>query len=476
VNTSGKTLVFIPTYNEHENVANMAQQILALGLDADLLFMDDASPDGTGGVLDELAASHPRLFVIHRAGKLGIGSAHLEGIRWAYDRQYDRLVTMDCDFTHTPADVLRLIGSLDGHDMAVGSRYMEANSLPGWNVMRRSLTGLGHVLTERLLGIQVDATGALRAYELRKIPRELFDLVTARGYAFFFESMFILVRNGVSVKEIPIVLPARTYGHSKMTLREAWRSGTQLLSTWRESITNPERFRAPLPPASVDPALVDPQGWDAYWDKSDRPSNIAYGLIAALYRVSVIKPQLERFVFRHFADGALLLHAGCGSGQVDMGLQRRMRITAVDISPSALRAYQRNNPTVFAVRHASILDLPFAPATFDGIYNLGVVEHFNTDEIRRIFGQFHKALKSGGKVVIFWPHARATSVAVLNAAHWLSNDVLKKPMKLHPPEISLLRSKDQAASLVETAGFRLIDYYFGPRDVFVQAVIVAEKL
>jgi dolichol-phosphate mannosyltransferase len=477
---SRRTLIFIPTYNEKENVENMARQLTALGLDADLLFMDDGSPDGTGDILDRLAKEIPRLSVIHRQGKLGIGSAHKEGIRHAYDGGYDQLITMDCDFTHTPAEVLRLVENSAGYDITVGSRYMRPNSLPGWNILRKSLTGFGHFLTRNVLGVQVDATGALRAYDLRRIPREMFDLVKASGYAFFFESMFILVNNGFSVKEFPIELPARTYGSSKMTAKEAMRSGYRLLRIRGASIVKPSRFRlSGAGPesrrAAIDAALIDPQGWDSYWDKHDRPTSMAYAIIAEVYRVSVIRPQLERAIFRNFTDGSRLLHAGCGSGQVDMGLHGRMKITAIDISPSALRVYQRNNPAAHAVKHADILDLPFAPDSFDGVYNLGVLEHFTLEEIQRILSQFYRVLKPGGKLVIFWPHAHATSVAVLKAAHWLLNDVAKKPTEFHPPEISLLASRKWVEPLIDSAGFRIIDYSFGPRDFFVQAIVVAEK-
>lgn len=471
-----KTLIFIPTYNERSNVEKMATEILALGVDAEVLFMDDASPDGTGRILDELARRHPRLSVLHRTGKLGIGSAHIEGIRWAFDHRYERLITLDCDFSHSPADVLRLIEHSEGYDITAGSRYMRENSLPGWNLMRKSLTGFGHLLTKHLLGIEFDATGALRAYDLRRIPRETFDLVKARGYAFFFESMFILVRNGFSVKEFPISLPARTYGSSKMTAHETWRSGSQLISLWAASIARPARFQILRQVTDMDPELVDPQGWDAYWERKDRPTTLAYELITRLYRVSVIKRQLERFILRNFPDGSHLLHAGCGSGQVDTALHGRMKITAIDISPSALRLYQRNNPAAFGVRHADILALPFPSETFDGAYNLGVVEHFTHAEIQLILAELHRVLKPGGKLVIFWPHERATSVAVLKAAHRLLNDVLRKPTELHPPEISLLRSREWVEPFIREAGFHLSDYSFGVRDLFVQAVVVAEKL
>jgi dolichol-phosphate mannosyltransferase len=472
---SRKTLVFVPTYNESDNVENMVRQLLALGVDADLLFIDDGSPDGTGQILDRLAVEIPRLSVLHRSGKLGIGSAHLDGIRWAYDKGYECLVTLDCDFTHSPADVPRLISLMGSHDLVAGSRYLEANSLPGWNVVRRFLTSLGHFMTHQLLGIEFDATGALRAYDLRRIPRELFDLVRSRGYAFFFESMFLLVRNGFSVREFPIVLPARTYGHSKMTWSEASRSGRQLLSLWTRSMVSPERFHLTRDFQDVDPRLHDPQGWDAYWDEKEQPTAIAYEVIAGLYRVGIIRPQLERFILDNFADGSHLLHAGCGSGQVDTGLHGRMKITAVDISPSALRVYGRNNPAAKALRHASILELPYESDSFDGVYNLGVVEHFEASELRKILSEFKRVLKPGGRIVIFWPHARATSVAVLNTAHWFLNDILKKPTRLHPPEVSLLKSRQWAEELIESGGFRMVDYAFGVRDFFVQAVVVAEK-
>lgn len=471
-----RTLIFVPTYNESGNVARMAHALTSLPLDTDILFMDDASPDGTGEILDSLAVNHARLFVVHRAGKMGVGSAHIDGLRWAYEHAYERLITLDCDFTHSPADVLRLAESSEGYDVATGSRYMEADSLPGWNILRRSLTGFGHLLTKHLLGIDVDATGALRVYDLTRIPRELFEKVSARGYGFFFESMFLLVRNGFSVREIPIVLPARTYGTSKMTLRETMRSGTQLLSLWKKNLSRPSQFRLRGAEAGIDPSLVDPQGWDSYWDKKAAPSTRAYDVVATTYRQAVIRRQLERSILSNFAGGSHLLHAGCGSGQVDERLHDHVRITAVDISPSAIRLYQANNPSAFSVRHASILDLPFPSGSFDGAYNLGVLEHFTPDEITTALRQLNRILRTGGKVVVFWPHARATSVAVLKAAHWLLNDVAGSKTQLHPPEISLLQSKSWAESFFTNAGFNLVSYAFGPRDFFVQAVIVAEKM
>jgi dolichol-phosphate mannosyltransferase len=240
--SNGKMLIFVPTYEEHENVGEMCKQLHALGLDADILFIDDNSPDGTGAILDKLAEQHPRMTVLHRTGKLGIGSAHQDGIAWAYDHDYDTLVTLDCDFTHSPTDIPRLLEP-QGCELTVGSRYMRDNSLPDWNLIRRFLTNFGHLLTKGLLGIQYDATGALRIYRLNRIPRPLFALVQARSYGFFFESMFILGHNGVRIAELPIVLPNRMYGHSKMSIKEVWRSGLQVFSLWAASVFRPGQFR-----------------------------------------------------------------------------------------------------------------------------------------------------------------------------------------------------------------------------------------
>jgi len=235
-------LIAIPTYNERQNVAIMYEQLMELKLDADLLFVDDNSPDGTGQFLDGLAGGDPRLKILHRAGKLGIGSAHLDAIRWAYEYGYSRLLTMDCDFSHSPADIPLFLGCPGGAGIVVGSRYLQRDSLREWNLLRKGLTTCGHLLTTRLLRMPQDATGAFRLYDLRKIDRRIFSLVTSMGYAFFFESLFVLTRNGVTVSEVPVRLPARTYGSSKMTTREVFRSVQRIALLWAASLTHPSRF------------------------------------------------------------------------------------------------------------------------------------------------------------------------------------------------------------------------------------------
>ena len=468
-----KTLIFIPTYNERDHAPAICRQLLDLGLAADLLFLDDNSPDGTGEVLDELAAKQENLFVIHRPGKLGVGSAHLDGIAWAYERGYDQLITLDCDFTHSPADVLKLLEYAPRYDVVVGSRFLASGSLPDWKWYRRVLTHCGHFLTRHLLRISQDATGALRIYNLSRVPRPLFALVKSQGYSFFFESLFLLLRNGCSVHEVSIVLPARTYGESKMAFRDIVRSVLRMLALAWGNLTNPPQYRVPRPFTEIDPGLVDPQGWNGYWDKHKQASGIVYDTIATIYRNLVIKRRLNQAILRTFPRGARLLHAGCGSGQVDTDIQHAMRVTAVDISPSALQIYQQTVPNAEAVKHASIFALPFPNGSFEGIYNLGVMEHFTEAQIRDILNEFRRVLKPDAKLLLFWPHACASSAMVLDTAHWVLNDVLHRNVELHPPEITRVQSQEQIGRLLHDAGFALQDYYFGAKDFFVQAVIVA---
>lgn len=210
------TLLFVPTYNERDSIEILHAQIEALPLQLDVVYLDDSSPDGTGEILDAIAARSQRVRVIHRPGKSGIGSAHRDGIRYAYRNGYRILVTMDSDLTHSPSRIEGFVWHAHDHDVVLGSRFLRDESLAGWSPIRSFLTHLGHFLTRTLLGVPYDATGGFRVYRLDRIDPRLFELSRSDSYAFFFESLYLMCRYGVSVKELPIDLPRRTYGHSKM--------------------------------------------------------------------------------------------------------------------------------------------------------------------------------------------------------------------------------------------------------------------
>lgn len=470
-----RVLVFLPTYNEKDHVEAIFGKLNELGLPLDILFLDDNSPDGTGKILDDLAARHPNLTVIHRASKLGIGSAHMDGIRCAYQRGYTHLITMDCDFTHSPEHIREFLRLGETYPIVVGSRYILDESLVEWNLFRKFLTVLGHALTRRMLKINYDCTGAFRMYRLDQIPENVFSLVVSKGYSFFFESLFVLHRNHFKIAEVPIRLPARTYGTSKMSTKEIFRSVKRLFVVYYNSLVRPEAFLLPAPMPVINPKLVDPQGWDDYWGKKQKASNAIYDLIAAFYRKVIIRPLLNHFIAKHVAPGAKTLHAGAGSGQVDADARERVRITALDISLPALSFYGRVNGRACELLHGSIFDVPSPDETWDAIYNLGVMEHYTEEEIHRILFEFRRVLKNDGKILLFWPPEFGTSVVFLKGVHFLLNRVLGRNVKLHPDEITRVRSRRHVEGLLAQAGFTTIEYYFGPRDFFTYAVIVARK-
>ena len=213
-------LILIPTYNEINNVETIINKIYELEINSDILFIDDNSPDGTGHLLEHLCKKFSRVFIKHRSGKLGIGSAHRDGIIWAYENHYDRLITLDCDATHPPEYIPLFLEMSSKFDLVVGTRHLNILSLADWSFKRKFLTKLGYLLTKFCLDVPYDATGAYRIYNLNTINSKFLNLVRSNGYSFFFESIFILNLNGFSINEISIHLPSRTRDQSKMRYRD----------------------------------------------------------------------------------------------------------------------------------------------------------------------------------------------------------------------------------------------------------------
>jgi dolichol-phosphate mannosyltransferase len=472
MSSANETLIFIPTYNERDNVRKLTEELLALGLDADILLMDDNSPDGTGDIIDDLAREHPNVKTIHRKRRMGIGSAHYEGIIWAYDHKYRILVTMDCDFSHSPEYVMDFITEGRNGDVVVGSRYVYKKSLAGWNILRKVLTNTGHFLTTNLLGMKYDATGAFRLYRLDRIPRYAFDVVTSRGYSFFYESLYILFVNGYTIREVAINLPPRTYGSSKMSLSEALRSMELLVKIYFTVLFNREKFSVCEPFVPDKLLEEDKQGWDGYW-QAKSTGRFWYGIIAAFYRKYIIKPSLNSFVKKHFRPGSTVLHAGCGSGQVDSDIRHHVSITGLDNSVAALNFYRQVNKDHCRILYGSVFKIPLADSSVDGIYHLGLMEHFLEDDIQRILKEFHRVLRSDGKMIVFWPPEFGLSVIFFKVLKKLL--FFKKNVKFHPDEPTRIRSREHAENMFSTANFAVVDYYFGVKDLFTYATIVLQK-
>lgn len=217
---TSKTLIMIPTYQEVDNIKSLIYRLVELHLDADILFIDDNSPDGTGELLDKCTEKFTNIKVLHRRNKAGIGTAHQYGIEWAYEHNYTKLITMDGDFTHSPEDIPELLTYSDDYDIVIGGRHAKENSLEGWTVWRKFVTTMAHQFTLKLLHLPWDATTAFRIYNIERIPITIFTLVKSKGYSFFIESLCILNENKFTVRDVPVIFPPRASGTSKLRFED----------------------------------------------------------------------------------------------------------------------------------------------------------------------------------------------------------------------------------------------------------------
>ena len=223
--------VVLPTYNEADNVEAIAAAVLAAAPGGTgVLVVDDASPDGTGATADRLAAADERIRVLHRAGKQGLGPAYVAGFRRALADGAERIVQMDADFSHDPADVPRLIAATgaDGADLALGSRYVEGGGVGDWGRARKAISRWGSIYARTWLGLDVmDLTGGFKCFRREVLEAIRLETVSALGYAFQIETTYRAVAAGFSVVEIPIVFSDRRVGESKMSraivAEAAWR-------------------------------------------------------------------------------------------------------------------------------------------------------------------------------------------------------------------------------------------------------------
>jgi dolichol-phosphate mannosyltransferase len=214
-----KAMVVIPTYNERDNARAIADQALAATPDIDLLFVDDNSPDGTGQILDDLAAVQPRTKVLHRAGKLGLGTAYLDGFRRGLAEGYQLFIEMDADFSHDPKYLPEMIARADaGADLVIGSRYVEGGGTVNWGIGRQIISRGGGLYARTILGVDIrDVTAGFVCY--RRKVLETIDLASihSEGYGFQIEMKYRTVKAGFRVEEMPIVFADRRVGQSKMS-------------------------------------------------------------------------------------------------------------------------------------------------------------------------------------------------------------------------------------------------------------------
>jgi dolichol-phosphate mannosyltransferase len=219
-----KTIVVIPTYNEAGNLPVMTEALFALGIDTlEILIVDDNSPDGTGQAADRLREQHPgRLHVMHRAGKQGLGTAYIQGFNWALEQGAENVIQMDADFSHSPADIPRMLEAIGGYDVVVGSRYVKGGRTDdSWGWGRKFLSWWANSVWVRLaLGVRTkDATAGFKCWRADALRRMDLSRIRSNGYIFQVEMCYVAEKMGLRILEIPIYFDDRRIGQSKMSMR-----------------------------------------------------------------------------------------------------------------------------------------------------------------------------------------------------------------------------------------------------------------
>ncbi|HSN98997.1 MAG TPA: polyprenol monophosphomannose synthase [Candidatus Nanopelagicales bacterium] len=229
---SPRILIITPTFNERDNLVELTSSVLAAAPEAHVLVVDDASPDGTGALADELAARDPRIQVLHRPAKLGLGTAYLAGFRRALAEGYDVAFEMDADLSHDPRYLPRFVEAITaGADVVLGSRNLPGGGVEGWGLGRHVLSKGGSLYARSILGVPIrDLTTGYKAFTRRALEAIDLDEVRSNGYAFQIETTYRALRKGLGVVEVPIVFVDRRAGRSKMSRKifaeavvEVWR-------------------------------------------------------------------------------------------------------------------------------------------------------------------------------------------------------------------------------------------------------------
>ncbi len=210
----------MPTYNEAENIERIVPVVLAQSPELDVLVIDDNSPDGTGDLVEKMAQSNPRIRLIRRPGKLGLGTAYVLGFRYTLEHGYDYCFEMDSDFSHPPEKIPEMVAALADHDLVIGSRYSDGISIVNWPMKRLLLSYCACAYARRVTGCPVrDLTAGFKAYRAEMLAKLDLNMLREDGYGFQIEIVFLIWRKGGRIKEIPIVFTERRAGVSKMNKR-----------------------------------------------------------------------------------------------------------------------------------------------------------------------------------------------------------------------------------------------------------------
>lgn len=227
-------LIVVPTYNESQNIIDLVMRLILLYPFADVLVVDDASPDGTADMLEKIASMNPHIFLMRREGKGGRGSAVLDGFSFGLQKQYENFIEMDADFSHKPEEIALLLASIASHDMVVGSRYLPQSEIHEWGMKRTIFSYLANMFARCMLQIPIsDYTNGFRCYTRNAVESLRMDQIDARGYVVLSEVAMQIHHEGMRIGEVPTVFVNRRRGISNLTFKEIREAFRSILRIWR---------------------------------------------------------------------------------------------------------------------------------------------------------------------------------------------------------------------------------------------------
>jgi dolichol-phosphate mannosyltransferase len=214
-----KPLLVLPTYNEAQNIEEVISKVQKSAPSCSILVVDDSSPDKTAEIVKKLSESNPKIYLLQRPGKMGLGSAYRTGFKWGMENGFDVFIEMDSDLSHDPEQINDLLSAIaQGYDVAIGSRYIPGGKIPNWSFLRKALSVGGNLYAKWLLGFHVnDSTSGFRAYRAEILKQINLERITAEGYGFQIEMTFRAYQSGGKIKEVPITFVDRVRGTSKMS-------------------------------------------------------------------------------------------------------------------------------------------------------------------------------------------------------------------------------------------------------------------
>ncbi len=351
-----KVFVIIPTYNEKENIGALTSGILALPVSAEVVVVDDNSPDGTGALLDGLKAGEKRLHVIHRAGKLGLGTAHIAGLKYAMEKGADLAVTMDADFSHDPSYIPSLMEAAKNFDIVIGSRYVRGGGAENSPFHRRLLSRGANLFAKAALGLKAsDCTAGFRCYKVSTLRTADLGGIFSNGYSFLIEMLYKLQRLDFRVGEVPIRFIDRELGASKISKNEIFR-------------------------ALYTVGIL-------FWTR-----------ISPLNRLRMAFHTGRYLKVKAMLGPGKTLDIGCGRPCECMPDQAFLRFLA---RPGAVGLDLRDIKGPYGFFRGSVTAMPFKDGELDNVVAMEILEHIN--DVPAALAEIKRALKPGGVLVVSTP-------------------------------------------------------------------------